>query len=106
MMKVSIDSLTFKTIIGILPFERITKQKVILDISFKYKFSKGQKDFVDYSHIANMAKIIVKKEKFELIEDALIYLKRALQKEFNISELKVKISKPNILKNCTVNVSN
>lgn len=104
-MKVSIDSLTFKTIIGILPFERVTKQKVVLDITFEYKFSKKQKDFVDYSHVANMAKMIMKKEKFELIEDALIYLHRALTNEFNISNLHIKISKPDILKNCEVSVS-
>lgn len=105
-MKISIDSLTFKTIIGILPFERVTKQNVILDISFSYKFSKGQKDFVDYSHVANMAKLIMKKEKFLLIEDAIIYLDRALTKEFKIKKLKIKVTKPDILKNCQVSVSN
>lgn len=105
-MKVSIDSLTFKTIIGILPFERVTKQKVILDISFQYKFTKGQKDFIDYSHVANMAKMIMKKEKFLLIEDAILYLDRALTSEFEIKKLKIKIIKPDILKNCTVSVSN
>jgi len=105
-MKVSIDSLTFKTIIGILPFERETKQKVILDISFSYKFTKRQKEFIDYSHVANMAKMIIKKEKFLLIEDAIIYLDRALTKEFKIQKLKIKITKPDILKNCTVSVGN
>jgi 7,8-dihydroneopterin aldolase/epimerase/oxygenase len=105
-MKVSIGGLTFKTIIGILPFERVNKQNVVLDISFAYKFSKGQKKFVDYSHVANMSKLIVKKEKFKLIEDALIYLKRALKKEFNISHLNIKISKPDILKDCLVSISN
>ena len=105
-MKVSIDSLTFKTIIGILPFERETKQKVILDISFSYKFTKGQKEFIDYSHVANMSKMIMKKEKFLLIEDAIIYLDRALTKEFKIQKLKIKITKPDILKNCTVSVGN
>jgi len=104
-MKVSIDNLTFKTIIGILPFERVHKQKIVLDISFHYKFTKGQKDFVDYSHVANMAKMIMKKEKFLLIEDAIIYLNRALSSEFQIKKLKIKITKPDILKNCTVSVS-
>ena len=104
-MKVSIDKLAFKTIIGILPFERVNKQKVILDISFKYDFTKGQKDFIDYSHVANMAKMIMKKEKFLLIEDAILYLHRALSSEFQISKLKIKITKPDILKNCTVSVS-
>jgi dihydroneopterin aldolase len=105
-MKVSIASLSFKTIIGILPFERVTKQKVLLDISFTYEFAKGQKDFIDYSHVANMAKLIMKKEKFLLIEDAIIYLNRALTKEFTINKLKVKITKPDIMKNCIVSVSN
>lgn len=105
-MKVSIDNLTFKTIIGILPFERVTKQKVVLNISFTYKFTKGQEDFIDYSHVVNMAKIIMKQEKFKLIEDAIIYLKRALSKEFEVSKLKVQITKPDILKDCIVSVGN
>ena len=104
-MKVSIDKLTFKTIIGILPLERVNKQKVILDISFNYKFTKGQKNFIDYSHVANMAKMIMKKEKFLLNEDAILYLNKALTTEFQIAKLKIKITKPDILKNCTVSVS-
>ena len=105
-MKVSINSLEFKTIIGILPFERVTKQKVIVDIFFEYKFSKKEKDFVDYSHVAKMAKQIMKKEKFELIEEALLYLEKALKNEFNISNLYITITKPDILKNCVVSVGN
>ena len=104
LMKVSIHNLTFKTIIGILPFERITKQKVILDIFFEYKFSKKEKNFVDYSHVAKMAKQIMKKEKFELIEDALLYLEKALKAKFSISNLYITITKPDILKNCVVSV--
>jgi len=105
-MKVSIKSLTFKTIIGILPFERVTKQKVVLNLSFEYNFSKKQKDFVDYSQVANMAKVIMKKEKFKLIEEALIHLQKALKNEFNIKKLHIQISKPDILKDCIVSVSN
>ncbi|PIF04660.1 MAG: dihydroneopterin aldolase [Arcobacter sp.] len=104
-MKVSINNLRFKAIVGILPFEREIKQKVILDISFNYKFTKGQKEFIDYSCVANMAKKIIKKEKFLLIEDALIYLKQALLKKFKIKKLKIKMTKPDILKNCVVSVS-
>ena len=51
-----------------------------------------------------MAKMIMKQEKFELIEDAIIYLDRALRNEFKIKKLKLKITKPDILKNCTVSV--
>ena len=37
-MKIEINNLTFKCIIGILDFERIKKQRVILNISFEYEF--------------------------------------------------------------------
>jgi len=50
--------------------------------------------------------MIMRKEKFLLIEDAIIYLDRALTHEFKIKKLKVKITKPDILKNCTVSVGN
>ena len=53
-MKIYIEQLTFKTIIGILPFERIKKQRVIIDITFDYKFEKGS--FIDYSEIAQDVK--------------------------------------------------
>jgi len=46
-MQVFIEDLSFKTIIGILPIERIKKQQVIINISFEYNFSKNKKDFIE-----------------------------------------------------------
>ena len=37
-MKVNITNLTFKTIIGILDFERVKPQKVVVDITFEYDY--------------------------------------------------------------------
>lgn len=105
-MKVSIEQLTFKTIIGILPFERVKKQKVIIDISFEYEFSKKNKEFIDYSEVAILVKKTMNKEKFELIEDAILTLKQILTKQFKLLNLQIKITKPTILKNCIVGVSN
>ena len=105
-MKVYIENLTFKTIIGILSIERIKKQQVIVNISFEYKFSKKKKDFIDYSKVASIIKKTMKKKKFKLIENAIISLDKTLYKKFNISNLNIKITKPNILKNCIVSVSN
>jgi len=105
-MKVSIEQLTFKTIIGILPFERVKKQTVIIDIFFEYKFSKKDKDFIDYSEVATLVKKTMNKEKFELIEDAILTLKQILTKQFKLLNLQIKITKPTILKNCIVGVSN
>ena len=103
-MKIEISDLTFKCIIGILDFERIKKQRVILNISFEYNFSKDL--FIDYSEISNLIKSVMKKEKFLLLEDAILHLKNLLNNSYQISNLYIKISKPNILKNCIVSLSN
>ncbi len=105
-MKISIDNLTFKTIIGILPFERTKKQKVIIDISFDYSYNKNKKDFIDYSEITTFVKKTMIKKKFELIEEAILYIQKKLTKKYPIKNLHIKITKPNILNNCIVGVSN
>ncbi len=103
-MKIEISDLTFKCIIGILDFERTKKQKVIINISFEYNFSKDL--FIDYSEISNLVKSTMKKEKFLLLEDAILYLEKLLNNLYNISNLQIKISKPDILKDCIVSLSN
>ncbi|CAM3564430.1 dihydroneopterin aldolase [Arcobacter aquimarinus] len=103
-MKIEISNLTFKCIIGILDFERIKKQKVVIDLSFEYEFSKDI--FINYADVANLVEKTMKKEKFLLLEDAILYLERLLNKTYTITNLKIKISKPNILKNCVVSLQN
>jgi 7,8-dihydroneopterin aldolase/epimerase/oxygenase len=103
-MTVHIEELTFKCIIGILDFERIKKQKIIIDMSFEYDYSNGI--FIDYSEVSNLVKSTMKKEKFELIEEAIIFIEALLYKMYKINNLKIKISKPTILKDCIVSLSN
>lgn len=103
-MKIEISDLTFKCIIGILDFERTKKQKVIINISFEYNFSKDL--FIDYSEISNLVKTIMKEKKFLLLEDAILHLETLLNTNYPINNLYIKISKPNILKNCIVSLSN
>ena len=105
-MKVYIKDLSFKAILGILPFERVKKQSVIVNITFEYKFSKKDSDFIDYSDVASIVKNTMKKKKFLLIEDAILLLDKKLNKRYALSKLKIKISKPTILKKCVVSVSN
>jgi len=103
-MKVYIDNLTFKTIIGILPFERKQKQNVIVNVSFEYDFVSDS--FVDYSKVAKDIKKDMKKNKYKLIEEAIVSLKDKLTTSYPIKNLYIKISKPDILKDCSVSVSN
>jgi dihydroneopterin aldolase len=103
-MKIHINDLTFKCIIGILDFERVTKQKVVINLSFEYKFQRNE--FIDYSEISKLIKQTMKKKKFLLIEDALIYIETKLYKLYKINHFIITISKPNILQDCLVSVSN
>ena len=102
MMKVKINNLEFKTIIGILKDERKNKQKVIVDLSFKYDYKNS--DFIDYSEVALLVKQNIKQQRFGLIEDAILDTKDLLEYKFNIKRLKMKITKPDILKDCLVSV--
>lgn len=103
-MKIEINKLTFKCIIGILDFERIKKQRVIVNISFEYEFSKDF--FIDYAEVSTLIKNTMKEKQFLLLEDAILDLENILLNKYPIKNLHIKISKPDILKNCVVTLSN
>ncbi len=102
-MKIEIEDLKFQCIIGILDFERITPQDVILNISIEYDYTD---EFINYADIAHSIKSHMKNGKFLLIEDALKSVSKNLRKKFPlINELDLKITKPSILPDCMVSVS-
>lgn len=102
-MKIEIENLSFKTIIGILDFERVKKQKVIINISFEYEFKNSE--FIDYAEVSKLIKNRVKQMKYFLLEDALEDLKQILNENYDIFNLKLKITKPAIMKDCIVSLS-
>jgi len=102
-MIINIDALVFECIIGILDFERHTAQKVIVDAQISYRY---QNEFIDYSQVAEHIKISMKKHQFKLIEEALISLQNSLKQAFpQIISLSLTISKPDILPDCRVSVT-
>lgn len=103
-MHVKIQNLTFNTIIGILPHERTQEQSVIVDCSFDYTYANG--NFIDYSKVAQNIKELMKEKQFELLEDAVLYIKDYLKQSYKIKKLKLRIAKPTILEDCIVSVEN
>ncbi len=102
-MKVQIEDLKFQTIIGILDFERTAEQDVIINLTLDYNY---QDEFINYADVSALIKNSMQTQKFLLIEDALLYLRDFLKKEFNkINTLELKITKPSILPDCKVSVS-
>lgn len=102
-MTLHIRELTFSTIIGILPHERMTPQKVILEVIIQYSY---HTHFLNYAEIAQEIENVMKKEQFELIETALLTLFTHLKKKFTaINTLFIEIAKPDIMGNCIVSVA-
>jgi dihydroneopterin aldolase len=104
LLKVNINELTFDCIIGILDEERVTPQRVIIDISFEYYFDEDGSNFIDYSKVAEYVQSTMIEEKFELIEDAILYLRKGLKSQYDMKNLWIKIAKPDILGNAVVSV--
>ncbi len=102
-MTIHIEDLKFQCIIGILDFERITPQDLIVDFSCEYTY----KDiFINYVDIVDLIKNSMINHKFELLEHAILSLKSEIIKEFPlINSYTIKLSKPSILDNCTVSLS-
>lgn len=102
-MTIDISDLEFETIIGILDFERTAKQRVRINCSIDYVYDK---QFLDYALVTKHIERQMIENEFELIEEALLSLKESLKQEFPlILTLFLKISKPDILANCEVSLS-
>jgi dihydroneopterin aldolase len=105
MMHITIEKLTFKTIIGLLDFERTTPQNIIVNCDILYPFENTKKDFINYAQVTEHIKTSMKKNEFLLIEDAILSLSCSLKYNFpTINTLTLKISKPDILDDCVVSL--
>ena len=103
-MTIEIRALTFECIIGILDFERLRPQTVVVDASIDYEYAAGS--FLDYAAVAAYIKSEMTARKFELIEEALEALSNGINSNFPAAKsLTLTISKPDILPDCRVCVT-
>ena len=103
-MTIHIEDLNFKCIIGLLDFERHNPQEVIINLTLDYDY---KNDFINYAEVASLIEIHLQEKKYELLEDALENLFNLISQSFPLTQkLNLKITKPNILPNCRVSVSN
>ena len=103
-MIIHVEDLTFQCIIGILDFERVTPQDIIINLTIEYTY---KKNFINYAEVVQIIKKTMIKSEFLLIEEALDSLNLKLIKEFSsIKSMQIKITKPSIISDCKVSVSN
>ena len=102
-MTIYVEDLKFQAILGILDFERVTVQDIIINVRINYDYDS---EFINYAEVAELIKSTMIEKKFLLIEDALSELSTKLKKDFSqINQLNLKITKPSILPDCTVSVA-
>ena len=102
-MTIHVEDLKFQCIIGILDFERVKEQDIVVNFECVYEF---ENEYINYVNIVDLIKKTMIFSKFNLIEDAILSLKSEILKEFPlINSYHLKISKPSILADCRVSVS-
>lgn len=103
-MTIHIEELTFECIIGILDFERINAQKVIVDLQIDYNYAEDY--FINYAEVINLIESNMIEKQYKLLETALNALETELLSNYpKIDKLTLKISKPNIINNANVALS-
>ena len=103
-MTIHIDALTLDVIIGLLDFEREKQQRVIIDLEAEYAYK--DEDFIDYADITLLIENELRSERYKLLEEAIIGIKTLLCFTYpQLKTLKLKITKPDILKQCQVAIS-
>jgi dihydroneopterin aldolase len=102
-LTIHIQALTFRAIIGVLPHERRTPQKIVIDTFISYSYHEG--DYIDYALVVSAIKNFIRDKRFLLLEDAVYQTKLMIQDlGDDITEVKLTITKPNILKNTIVSL--
>ena len=103
-MTIHIEELTFKCIIGILEFERVTPQEVIVNIEIEYEYE--EENFINYVDVIELIEKQMIEKKYGLLERAIEELSQTIFSNYSkIMKLNLKISKPNIIKNAKVSLS-
>lgn len=103
-MTIHIEDLTFDVIIGLLDFERDRPQRVIVNLEASYDYSDDV--FIDYADMVLLIQNELREKRYELLENALLGLKELLTTTYpDLQSLSLKISKPDILPQCTVSLS-
>ena len=103
-MTIHIEELTFECIIGILDFERVTVQKVIINLEIDYTYS--NEFFINYAEVISLIEKDMIDNEYKLLETALTALEKNLLSTYSkIESFHLKITKPNIINNAKVSLS-
>lgn len=101
--KIFIEGLKIPCVIGIFDWERRTRQTILIDLDLTTDIRKAAKsdhikDAVDYMSIAKFILAYVRQSRFYLIETLAERLAASLLKQFQLQEIRLRVSKPGALR--------
>jgi len=103
MFTIIIEKLKVDAVIGILDSERSDTQPVFVECFIDYV--KDSDDYINYAEVVELIENMLVENRYGLLEVALEDITEKLFKTFKqIKNIKLKLSKPNILDNCIVGV--
>lgn len=103
-MTIHIENLVFETIIGVLAFERLKAQKVIVNAKIDYNYTDS--NYLDYAELITLIENNMHTNKYLLLETAIEKVSQELLKKYtSIQRLELKITKPTIIPNAKVSLS-
>ena len=93
-----LGGLEIETIIGIYDWERITKQKVILDIEMAFDISKAAETddiayTLDYKTVSKRIISFVETSEFYLVEKLIVEIANIIRTEFGVPWVKIILNK-------------
>ncbi|MGB6977530.1 MAG: dihydroneopterin aldolase [Gammaproteobacteria bacterium] len=105
MDKVFLRGLKIATIIGILPWERMTRQTVVVDLEIATDISRAAQqdllhDTIDYDAVAKRLTEFITNSQYNLLETLAENIVALLRNEFHLSWLWLRLSKPGAVANC------
>ncbi|KXI28605.1 dihydroneopterin aldolase [Paraglaciecola hydrolytica] len=104
MDKIYIEGLEVFSLIGVYDWERVAKQRLLVDVSLYTDLSKAASSdkvehTVNYAEVASCIELVASNSKFELIEALANEMINTIFIQFPLLKVCLKLSKPDILPN-------
>ena len=103
MDKVFINNLEVEAVIGIFQWEREVRQLISVDIEMDFDNktaaqSDDIKDALNYKLVGKRVTAFIQNSKFQLVETLAEKISKIILKEFPVSKVKIKVSKPGAMR--------
>lgn len=102
MDKVIVKQLELQTIIGLFPWEREVRQRVLVDLEMAVDVAKASQTddlefVVNYAEVCERVTVLADKGKFKLLETFVERIAEMVLRDFDVSWIKVTVNKTDVI---------